>query len=42
MKDRLGEQGVEWEPIKILIRRDELDMPQNHNHGFPHDLAKVA
>jgi hypothetical protein len=44
LKDRLGDQrgGSEWEPIKFFSEERTRPMPQIHNHGFPHELAKVA
>jgi hypothetical protein len=32
---------IEWEPIKISPKKKSAKS-QNHNQGFPHELAKVT
>jgi hypothetical protein len=34
--------GSEWESIKFFSKEMNSTMPQNHDQGFPHDLAKVT
>jgi hypothetical protein len=39
---RRPERGSEWEPIKILLQRENSTYVPNSQPRFPHEFAKVT